>query len=86
VKENLLNEERLSLIKEVLVEKSWLMHVLMTSKAVFTGTLREVQESGEAPELDRLVVLDNQKKEREWFPEVVELVGKHSSLFLKFDL
>ena len=52
------------------------MQTLTTSQAVFTGTLREVHECGEAPELDHLINVDNQRRERYWFPEVVEMIGK----------
>jgi energy-converting hydrogenase A subunit M len=64
-------------VKEVLLEKGWLLDVLMKSKCVFTGALREVHETGEAIELDLLRKLDDDKANIAWFPEMVNLIGKN---------
>ena len=39
--------------------------------------MREVQESGDAAELDELVQLDDKKREITWFPEIIEMLGKN---------
>ena len=70
------SEKRLSTIKKALLDKAWLMHVFQTSKTVYTGSLRDVIETGKTPELDYLIERDNEKKERKWFPEIVDFIGK----------
>jgi len=52
------------------------LHVFHDSKSIFTGSLRQMHETGEAPELDYIVQKDNERKEIKWYPEIVEFFGK----------
>ena len=63
-----------------------MMQALSTSQAVFSGTLRQVHECGEAPELDHLISTDNMRREKYWFPEVVDLIGKLIPLSHKYSI
>ena len=79
-------------MREVLIDNAWLMDVFQHSKVIFTGSLRDMHECDRKPEPDDkdhkknrpwdfvndLVTRDDRTKEIQWFPEIVDFIGKCS--------
>ena len=52
------------------------MRVFIDSEAVFKTNLKQVHDSGEAPELDYIAERNEKCRQIQWFPSVVKIIGE----------
>ena len=68
--------QRLTDIKQALLECSLEMDVFLSSAAVWKTNVRQVAECGEDAELVRMLEYDDQLRKIMWYPNIIKVIGK----------
>ena len=70
------HKQRLTDIKQALLECSLEMDVFLSSAAVWKTNVRQVAECGEDAELVRMLEHDDQLRKIMWYPNIIKVIGK----------
>ena len=72
-------ETRLSGIKQAVLDCSLQMDTFLNSNKICKSNMREIHQSGHAPELNSIANLDERLSKLAWYPRIIKLFGKVDS-------